>query len=89
MAHGRGVFKFLRIKGTRHYLWRAVEQDDNGLDILVQSWRNKKAAKKCFRKLLKGLTYVPRVVIPDKWQSEGAAKRKMLPGGAAPESLSQ
>ena len=35
---------FLTIKGKRHYLWRAVDQDDNVLDILVQSRRNKKAA---------------------------------------------
>ena len=42
--------------GQRHYLWRAVDQDDNVLDILVQSRRNKHAAKKFFRKLLKGLT---------------------------------
>jgi len=52
---------FLTINGKRHYLWRAVDQDDNVLDILVQSRRNKHAAKKFFRKLLKGLQYVPRV----------------------------
>ena len=46
---------FLTINGERHYLWRAVDQDGHGLDILVQSRRNKKAAKKLFRKLLKGL----------------------------------
>jgi putative transposase len=71
---------FFTINGTRHYLWRAVDQDDNVLDILVQSRRNKKAAKKFFRKLLKGLTYVPRVVITDKLKSYGAAKREILPG---------
>jgi putative transposase len=54
---------FLTINGKRHYLWRAVDQDDNVLDILVQSRRNKKAAKQFFKKLLKGLQYVPRVVI--------------------------
>jgi transposase-like protein len=57
---------FLTINGKRHYLWRAVDQDDNVLDILVQSRRNKQAAKKFFRKLLKGLQYVPRVIITDK-----------------------
>jgi len=46
----------------------------------VQSRRNKKAAKKFFRKLLKGLRYVPRFVITDKLKSYGAAKREMLPG---------
>ena len=50
------------------------------LDILVQSRRNKQAAKKFFRKLLKGLQYVPRVVITDKLKSYGAAKREILPG---------
>jgi len=50
------------------------------LDILVQSRRNKKAAKKFFRKLLKRLTYVPRVIIRDKLRSYGAAKQEILPG---------
>jgi putative transposase len=46
----------LAIKGERHYLWRAVDQDGNVLDILVQRRRDKRVAKKFFRKLLKGLT---------------------------------
>jgi putative transposase len=70
----------LTIHGERHYLWRAVDQDDNVLDILVQSRRNKKAAKKFFCKLLKGLQSVPRVIITDKLKSYGAAKRESLPG---------
>jgi putative transposase len=45
---------FLIIHGERHYLWRAVDQDAHVLDILEQRRRNKKAAKKFFRKLLKG-----------------------------------
>jgi hypothetical protein len=45
---------FLRINGKLHYLWRAVDQDGKVLDILVQSRRHKQAAKKFFRKLLKG-----------------------------------
>jgi putative transposase len=52
---------FLTIRGERPYLWRAVDQDGNVLDILVQSLRNKQAAKRFFRKLLKGLQYAPRV----------------------------
>ena len=50
------------------------------LDILVQRRRDKRAAKKFFRKLLKGLTYVPRVIITDKLKSYGATKREILPG---------
>jgi len=46
-----------RSYGRIHYLWRAVDQDDEVLDILVQSRRDKKAAKKFFRKLSKGLRY--------------------------------
>jgi putative transposase len=52
----------------------------NVLDSLVQRRRDKQAAKKFFRKLLKGLTYVPRVIITDKLKSYGAAKREILPG---------
>ena len=71
---------FVTINGKRHYLWRAVDQDDNVLDILVQSRRNTQAAKQFFRKLLKGLQYVPRVIITEKLKSYGAAKRESLPG---------
>ena len=70
----------MTINGKRHYLWRAVDQDDNVLDILVQRRRNKKAAKKFFKKLLKGLQYVPRVLITDKLKSYAAAKREVMPG---------
>ena len=71
---------FFTINGERHYLWQAVDQDGNILDILVQSRRNKQAAKTFFRKWLKGLTYVSRVIITDKLKSYGAAKRAILSG---------
>src|SRR3989441_2892979 len=70
---------FLKINGRVHYLWRAVDQDGEVLDILIQSRRDKKAAKKFFRKLLKGLRYVPRVIITDKLRSYSAAKAKVMP----------
>ena len=70
---------FIAISGEQHYLWRAVDQDGNVLDVLVQSRRNKDAAKKFFRRLLKDLQYVPRVLITDKLASYGAAKREVLP----------
>jgi putative transposase len=69
---------FLTIKGERHYVWRAVDQKGNVLDILVQRRRDKRTAKKFFRKLLKGFTYVPRVIVTDKLKSYGAAKREIL-----------
>jgi putative transposase len=70
---------FLTINGARQYLWRAVDQAANVLDILVQPRRDKKAAKTFFRKLLKGCQYVPRVLITDQLKSYGAAKREVLP----------
>jgi len=69
---------FLKIKGRIHYLWRAVDQDGEVLDILVQSRRDKKAAMKFFRKLLKRLQYVPNVIITDKLKSYSAAKAEIL-----------
>ncbi len=70
---------FITINGKTHYLWRAVDQDGNVLDILVQSRRNKAAAKKFFRKLLKGCQYVPRVRITDKLGSYEAAHKEVIP----------
>ena len=70
---------FLKIQGKLQYLWRAVDQDGEVLDILVQSRRNKRAAKKFFRKLLKGLQYVPRAIITDKLRSYAAAKVEVMP----------
>jgi putative transposase len=69
---------FLTIQGKRYYLWRAVDQDGYVLDILVQRRRDKQAAKRFFRKLLKGCQYVPRVIITDKLKSYEAAKREIL-----------
>ena len=70
---------FVQINGVQHYLWRAVDQEGNVLDILVQARRDKRAAVKFLRKLLKGLTYAPRVVITDKLASYSAAMREALP----------
>src|SRR5215471_16598586 len=71
---------FLKINGRLHYLCRAVDQDGEVLDILVQSHRDKKAAKKFFRKLLKRLRYVPQMIITDQLRSYSAAKAEVLPG---------
>jgi putative transposase len=57
---------FIKINGKTHYLWRAVDQDGNVLDILVTSRRDAKAATRSFRQLLKGLRCVPRLLVIDK-----------------------
>jgi len=56
---------FIKINGARHYLWRAVDQDGNVLDILVQSKRDAKAAKRFMAKLMKKQRQVPRVLVTD------------------------
>ena len=70
---------YLSIQGKQQYLWRAVDQDGEVLDILVQPRRNRQAAKKFFRKLLKGQRYAPRVIVTDKLRSYAAAKAELLP----------
>jgi putative transposase len=56
-----------------------VDQDGDVLDILVQTRRDKNAAKKFFRKLLKELRYVPRMIVTDKLRSYGAARTEVMP----------
>ncbi|OKI36684.1 IS6 family transposase [Streptomyces sp. TSRI0281] len=70
---------FVKINGERKYLWRAVDADGTVLDILVQGRRDKAAARRFFRRLLKGIGAVPRVIITDKLRSYGAAHREVMP----------
>jgi len=69
----------LTIAGVKHWLWRAVDQSGTVLDILVQSRRNKEAALRLLRKLLKKQCRAPRVMITDKLASYNAAKREIMP----------
>jgi putative transposase len=69
---------FIKIRGKNHYLWRAVDQDGNVLDILVTSRRDAKAATRFFRKLFTGLEYVLRVLVTDKLASYGVAHRRLI-----------
>jgi transposase-like protein len=64
---------FVSINGKRMYLWRAVDSEGEVLDILVQSRRNKRAALKLMRKLLKKQGFVPDAFVTDKLPSYGAA----------------
>ncbi len=69
---------FLTIQGRRQYLWRAVDQDGDVLDILLQPRRDRRAAARFFRKLLKGQGGVPRRIVTDKLRSYAAAKRTIM-----------
>ncbi|MCX4728654.1 IS6 family transposase [Streptomyces sp. NBC_01306] len=70
---------FIKIIGEQKYLWRAVDQDGNVLDILVQSRRDAAAARRFFRTLLTKTGGVPRVIVTDKLRSYGAAHREVMP----------
>ena len=70
---------FVTIRGQRQYLWRAVDQDGDLLDILVQPRRNRRAAEKFFRKLLKDQGCEPRRLVTDKLRSYAAAHRRVMP----------
>jgi putative transposase len=69
----------VNMQGKRHYLWRAVDQDGDVIDILVQKHRNAHAAKRFFRKLLKGQGREPWRLVTDKLRSYAVAHRSVMP----------
>jgi putative transposase len=74
---------FLNINGVRHYLWRAVDQNGVVIDILVPPKRDRFAAMRFFRELLRATSRRrPRVIVTDKLRSYAAAKRVVMPGVA-------
>jgi putative transposase len=70
---------FVNIQGQRQYLWRAVDQDGDVIDILVQPRRDRRAAERFFRRLLKGQGCEPRRLVTDKLRSYRAARRNTMP----------
>ena len=70
---------FITIQGEHQYLWRAVDQDGDTIDILVQRRRNKHAAVRFFRRLIQGQSNEPRWLITDKLTSYNAAHREVMP----------
>ena len=70
---------FITIRGKRRYLWRAVDQDGDVLDILVTRHRDKRAAKRFFRKMLKHQERPPLQLVTDKLRSYPAAHREVFP----------
>ena len=68
---------FVTINDKRMYLWRAVDDEGEVLEVLVQSRRNKKAALKLIRKLLTKQGFQPSVIVTDKLPSYGAALREL------------
>ena len=70
---------FVKIDGRRHYLWRAVDQDGEVIDVFLQRRRNGEAAKRFFRRLLKTHRSEPRKIVTDKLKSYGVAYRELIP----------
>lgn len=70
---------FVKIDGIQHYLWRAVDQDGEVVDVYLQKHRDGAAAKRFFRKLLKTHRDEPRKIITDKLRSYGVAHRELIP----------
>ena len=67
------------IGGTKHWLWRAVDQDGYVLDEIVQRRRNTKAAKRLLIRLMKKQGCLPKRIVTDKLRSYGAARRQVMP----------
>src|SRR4051794_22519271 len=76
---------FVQIAGRQMYLWRAVDAEGEVLDVLVQPRRDKKAAQKLMRKLLKKQGMAPEAWVTDKCPSYGAALREMKLSSATHE----
>jgi putative transposase len=70
---------FVKINGKQHYLWRAVDQDGEVVDVFLQARRDGAAAKRFFRRLLRSHGGEPRKIVTDKLRSYGIAHRELMP----------
>ncbi len=70
---------FVKIAGRRQYLWRAVDQDGDMIDILVQARRDRRAPERFLRKLVRGQRSEPRLLVTDKLGSYHVARRVVMP----------
>ena len=73
------VCRTIQIKGKQHYLWRAVDQDGEVVDVYLQAKRDGAAAKRFFRRLLRSHGGEPRKIVTDKLRSYGVALRELIP----------
>ena len=70
---------FVKINGKQHYLWRAVDQDGEVVDVYLQAKRDGAAAKRLFRRLLRSHGSEPRKIVTDKLRSYSVAQRELIP----------
>jgi putative transposase len=69
----------VKINGKQHYLWRAVDQDGEVVDVFLQAHRDGAAAKRFFKRLLRNHGGEPRKIVTDKLRSYGVAHRELIP----------
>jgi putative transposase len=67
------------LAGKQHYLWRAVDQDGEVVDVYLQAKRDGAAAKRFFKRLLRSLGSEPRKIVTDKLRSYPVAHREIIP----------
>ena len=70
---------FVKIGGKQRYLWRAVDQDGEVIEVFLQEWRDGKVAKRFFKRLLKSHQAEPRKIVTEKLRSYGVAHRELMP----------
>ena len=70
---------FVKINGKQHYLWRAVHQDGEVVDVYLQAKRDGAAAKRFFKRLLHSHGSEPRKIVTDKLRSYGVVHRELIP----------
>jgi len=70
---------FVKIRGKQRYLWRAVDQDGEVVDVFLQARRDGAAAKRFFKRLLRNNRGEPRKIVTDKLRSYGVAHRELIP----------
>jgi len=70
---------FVKIHGQRKYLWRAVDQDGEVVDVFLQARRDGAAAKRFFKRLIRKHGNEPRKIVTDKLRSYGVAHRELIP----------
>jgi putative transposase len=70
---------FVKINGKQHYLWRAVDQDGEVVDVYLQAKRDGPAAKRFFKRLIRSNDGEPRKNVTDKLRSYGVVRREVIP----------
>ena len=70
---------FVKVNGKQHYLWRAVDQDGEVVDVYLQAKRDAATAKRFFKRLIRNNQGEPRKIVTDKLRSYGVAHREIIP----------